>query len=85
MTGKKQEVIEALLRKMFEYAGYVPPVQNLHETKSSWLNNYTMSNEAKARWINWGTSYLERELGLNRSRAQMEMQMVDLSFGLKSL
>ena len=45
--NKKQQVTETLLSKMFEYAGYPAPNQNLRETKSEWYNNYKISNSAK--------------------------------------
>ena len=84
MNERKYQIIQELLEKMFEYAGHYPPNQTLRETKRDWYNNYTMSKEAKQQWIAWGTTHLQSEMGLPRDRAATEMQMLDLTFGLKS-
>ena len=82
--NKKYEVTETLLNKMFEYAGHYPPNTNLRETKQDWYNQYQMSNESKLQWINWGTGYIEQEFGVSKDRAKKEMEMLAITFGLKS-
>ena len=82
--NKKYQVTEALLSKMFEYAGYPAPNQNLRETKSEWYNSYQMSNSSKLQWINWGTNYIHQELGVTKDRAKLEMEMLAMTFGLKT-
>ena len=83
MNEKKYQLIQELLEKMFEYAGHYPPNQNLRETKRDWYNNYHISKEAKKLWMNWATNRLQSEMGLTHSRAELEIQMLDVSFGLK--
>jgi hypothetical protein len=82
--NKKQEVTETLLSKMFEYAGYPAPNQNLRETKSQWYGNYQISNSAKLQWMDWGANYIQQELGVTKDRAKLEMYMLAMTFGLKS-
>ena len=82
--NKKYQVTQELLAKMFEFAGYSVPNENLRETKSQWHNQYQMSNASKLQWINWGTNYIQQELGVPKDRAKLEMEMLAMTFGLKS-
>lgn len=82
--NKKYEVTEALLSKMFEFAGYLPPNQNLRDTKAQWYNNYQMRSTDKTQWINWGANYIQQELGIPKDRAKNEMEMLAMTFGLKT-
>ena len=82
--NKKQEVTETLLSKMFEYAGYPAPNQNLRGTKSEWYGNYQISNSAKLQWMDWGANYIQQELGVTKDRAKLEMYMLAMTFGLKT-
>jgi hypothetical protein len=82
--NKKYQVTEALLSKMFEYAGYPAPNQNLRETKSEWYGNYQMSNANKLQWMDWGANYIQQELGVTKDRAKLEMYMLAMTFGLKT-
>lgn len=82
--NKKYEVTETLLSKMFEFAGYPAPNSNLRQTKSEWYGNYQMSNVSKKQWINWGSNYIQQELGVTKDRAKMEMEMLAMTFGLKT-
>ena len=82
--NKKYQVTETLLSKMFEYAGYPAPNQNLRETKSEWYGNYQMSNANKSQWMDWGANYIQQELGVTKDRAKLEMYMLAMTFGLKT-
>ena len=82
--NKKYEVTETLLSKMFEFAGYLPPNQNLRDTKAQWYGNYQISNSAKLQWMDWGANYIQQELGVTKDRAKLEMYMLAMTFGLKS-
>ena len=82
--NKKYEVTEALLSKMFEFAGYLPPNTNLRQTKSEWYGNYQMSNANKSQWMDWGANYIQQELGVTKDRAKLEMYMLAMTFGLKT-
>lgn len=82
--NKKYEVTQTLLSKMFEIAGYPSPNQNLRETKSQWYNNYQMSKADKTQWIHWGANYIQQELGIPKDRAKNEMEMLAITFGLKT-
>lgn len=82
--NKKYEVTETLLSKMFEFAGYPAPNSNLRQTKSEWYNNYQMSKVDKIQWLNWGTEYLQQALNIPKDRAKFEIEMLDISFGLKT-
>jgi hypothetical protein len=82
--NKKYQVTETLLSKMFEYAGYPAPNQNLRETKSEWYGNYQMSNANKLQWMDWGANYIQQELGVTKDRAKLEMYMLAMTFGLKT-
>jgi len=81
---KRTEIINELLKKMFEFSGNYPPYENLRETQNQWRGMYSMPQDAKIKWLNWGTGYLQKEMGLSQSRAQMEMQMLDQMWGLKT-
>lgn len=82
--NKKQQIIQELLSKMFEFAGHNAPNQNLRDTKSEWFGNYQMSKESRLEWLNWGTGFLHKELQLPKDRAKLEMEMLALTFGLKT-
>lgn len=82
--ANRNEMIEELLQKMFEFAGHNVYYSNLLENKAHWRTLYTMPQDAKVRWLNWGAGYLQKRLGLNSTRAQAEMQMLDAMYGLKT-
>lgn len=82
--ANRAEIIQTLLEKMFEYAGYPAPNGNLRETKKDWHSNYYMRSTDKDMWVAWGTRYLQTELGLSKDRAGLEMDILSLSFGLKT-
>lgn len=85
MSRTRADIIEELLQKQFEFAGhYVYYGNKLVENHIHWRTLYTMPQDAKVRWLNWGAGFLQRELGLNQSRAQTEMQMLDVMYGLKT-
>jgi hypothetical protein len=82
--NKKDIIIEAVLRKMFEYAGQVVYYENLKESKSEWQPYFKMPKENKDKWLVWGTNYLAKELNLPHQRAVFEMNALDMVFGLKT-
>jgi hypothetical protein len=82
--NKKDIIIEAVLKKMFEYAGQVPYYDNLKETKSQWQPYLKIPADNKKKWIAWGTHYLQTELGISQSRAEFEMKALDMVYGLKT-
>lgn len=82
--NKKDIIIEAVLQKMFEYAGQVVYYENLKESKNEWQPYFTIPKENKDKWIAWGTNYLAKELNLPQSRAEFEMIALDKVFGLKT-
>jgi hypothetical protein len=82
--NKKDIIIEAVLHKMFEYAGQVVYYENLKESKNEWQPYFTIPKENKEKWLAWGTNYLAKELELPQSRAKFEMDALDKVFGLKT-
>ena len=58
--NKKDIIIEAVLQKMFEYAGQVVYYENLKESKNEWQQYFTMPKENKEKWLLWGTNYLAK-------------------------
>lgn len=82
--NKKDEIIENVLQKMFEYAGQSIHYENLKESKSQWQPYFTIPKENKEKWLEWGTKYLAKELNLPQSRAKFEMDTLDKVFGLKT-
>lgn len=80
----RNEIINELLIKMFEYAGITPPYQDLKSTKDQWRNSYMMHQEAKIKWLNWCKSVLQERLGVAPDRCEFEAMALDLTYGLKT-
>lgn len=83
--ASRKELIEQLLQKQFEFGGhYVYYGNSLIENHNHWRTLYTIPQDAKVRWLNWGAGFLQKELGLSQSRSQAEMEMLDTMYGLKT-
>lgn len=80
----RNELINEMLKKMFEYASITPPYDDLRSTKDKWQSVYSMPQDAKIKWLNWGAGFLKQRFGVDGERAKDEMEMMDTMYGLKT-
>jgi len=51
---------------------------------SYWYTKYVVTPEQEVNFINWGSDYLQKTLGLTQKQSEMEMDWFILQWGLKS-
>lgn len=83
MRKKKIDVAETLINKMFEIAGHNVTYDDIKERKDNWYQQYTMTEQQNKEWREWGISFLKKQGGVLKARADKEMAFFDLMYGLK--
>jgi hypothetical protein len=71
-----------------QIAGYNLTAHDLAEeaktvTGKEWYNKYTMTREQEKKWMEWGTDYLRKFLKHSSRQAHLNMQMMNLAYGLR--
>lgn len=85
---KEAFAAETLINAMMQIAGYNLTAHDLaKETKTiegeEWYKKYTMTREQEKEWMEWGTDYLRKFLKQTNRQAYLNMQMMNLAYGLR--
>lgn len=81
---KRKEVAFALIDKQLELAGVGKTLQELIDAgENEYYSNYTINFEQHQKWLDWAVPYVMKKLRHHKSWAMQEVQMLDLSHGLK--
>ena len=79
---KREQAVIDLLNQMFVIAGHNVTYEDIKGKTDNWWNEWTMTiahaDERKA----WGAEYLRKNLKLNKTLAEKEMQWINLQWGL---
>lgn len=81
----KTNIVKDIIDQMFIIAGY-PEVgyDDIINRKDEWYLQWTMTEEQRQEWINWGVSYFRKKKRWNKKTAEREMAFIDLYCGLKT-
>lgn len=84
MTQKTNH-IKDVIDQMFIIAGY-PEVgyDDIIGRKDQWYLQWTMTEDQRKEWIDWGVAYFRKKKRWNKKLAEREMAFIDLYCGLKS-
>lgn len=80
---KRDQSLKDIINKMFELAGYAIRYDDLIGRTDDWFTQYTMTEEQYDQWKLWGQKYLMKQLKLTEKKADYEMSMVGLMYGLR--
>ena len=79
---REQAVID-LLNQMFVIAGHNVTYDDINGRTDNWWAEWTMTVAQGDQWKAWGADYLRKNLKLNKTLAEKEMQWMNLQWGLK--
>ena len=80
---KREQALVDLLNQMFIIAGHNVTYEDIKGRKDNWWTEWTMTTTQADEWKAWGADYLRKNLKLNKTLAEKEMQWVNLQWGLK--
>ena len=85
MTDKKRlEIVTTMINKMFEIAGHAVTYDDIVNRKDDWYTQWTMTKDQNEEWRKWGIAYFRKKARFTKYRAEREMAMFDLMYGLKT-
>lgn len=76
-----QSVID-LINQMFKIAGHTVTYEDIKDRKDPWFKEYTMTEKQYDKWKKFGVKYLMKKLDMTEFKAQKEMAMFGLMYGL---
>jgi hypothetical protein len=80
---KRDQSLKDIINKMFELAGYAIRYDDLLDRSDDWFNQFTITEDQYDEWKTWGRKYLMSQLKLTAKKADYEMSMVGLMYGLR--
>lgn len=83
---QKTNIAKDLIDQMFIIAGY-PDVgyDDVIGRKDNWYQQWTMTEDQRKEWIEWGVNYIRKKKRRSKHLAQREMAFIDLYCGLKTV
>lgn len=83
LQEKKDIFIVDVINKMFEIAGHDVTFDDIKDRKDDWYAQWTMTMEHNDIWKEWGIREMKKRFKYNKQRAEREMGMISLMWGLK--
>ena len=80
---KREQAVIDLLNQMFVIAGHSVTYEDIKGRTDNWWADWTMTMAQADQWKAWGIDYLRKNLKLNKTLAEKEMQWMNLQWGLK--
>lgn len=80
---KREQAVIDLLNQMFVIAGHNVTYEDVKGRTDNWWAEWTMTTAQADQWKAWGIDYLRKNLKLNKTLAEKEMQWMNLQWGLK--
>ena len=80
---KREQAVIDLLNQMFVIAGHNVTYDDIKGRTDNWWAEWTMTVAQGDQWKAWGTDYLRKNLKLNKTLAEKEMQWMNVQWGLK--
>ena len=82
---QKTNLVEDLINQMFIIAGHQVSYNDILDRKDDWYRQWTMTDEQRKEWIDWGIEYLRKKKRWPKKLAEREMAFLDLYCGLKNV
>jgi hypothetical protein len=80
---KREQAVIDLLNQMFVIAGHNVTYDDIKGRTDNWWAEWTMTVAQGDQWKAWGIDYLRKNLKLNKTLAEKEMQWMNVQWGLK--
>ena len=80
---KREQAVIELLNQMFVIAGHSVTYEDIKGRTDNWWAEWTMTTAQADQWKAWGVDYLRKNLKLNKTLAEKEMQWMNVQWGLK--
>jgi hypothetical protein len=80
---KREQAVIDLLNQMFVIAGHDVTYDDIKGRTDNWWSDWTMTVAQGDQWKAWGIDYLRKNLRLNKTLAEKEMQWINVQWGLK--
>jgi hypothetical protein len=80
---KREQAVVDLLNQMFVIAGHNVTYDDIKGRTDNWWTDWTMTVAQGDQWKAWGVDYLRKNLKLNKTLAEKEMQWMNVQWGLK--
>jgi len=82
MVKNKLNIGKDIIDQMFIIAGHDLRYDDIVGRKDNWFQQYTMTEDQRKEWIDWGIKYLKKKRYYKKI-AEREMAWIDLFYGLK--
>jgi hypothetical protein len=83
MIDKRLQTSKDIINKMMEIAGYDVTFDDLVKEEDGWYARYTMTQKQNDEWREWSMNKLMKDRGMTKRKAEYEMSMMDLAYGLR--
>ena len=80
---KREQAVIDLLNQMFVIAGHSVTYEDIKGRTDNWWAEWTMTTAQADQWKAWGIEYLRKNLKINKTLAEKEMQWINVQWGLK--
>ena len=80
---KREQAVIDLLNQMFVIAGHSVTYEDIKGRTDNWWAEWTMTTTQADQWKAWGIDYLRKNLKINKTLAEKEMQWMNVQWGLK--
>lgn len=78
-----EQLVEALINRMFEIAGHDVRYVDIKDRKDNWYQQYTMTMAQRNEWVTFGEKLIKENTVMGKYNSEKEMRFFDLMYGLK--
>jgi len=77
------DMVKDIINTMFIIAGHDVTYEDIKDRKDKWYEEWTMTPEQEAKWMEWMVAYFRKHRKLTVRYAQQSASMYNLMWGLK--
>lgn len=77
------DMVKDIINTMFIIAGHDVSYEDIKDRKDKWYEEWTMTPEQEAKWMEWMVAYFRKHRKLTIRYAQQSASMYNLMWGLK--
>jgi len=77
------DMVKDIINTMFIIAGHDVSYEDIKDRKDKWYEEWTMTPEQEAKWMEWMVAYFRKHRKLTVRYAQQSASMYNLMWGLK--
>ena len=77
------DMVKDIINTMFIIAGHDVTYEDIKDRKDKWYEEWTMTPEQEAKWMEWMVAYFRKHRKLTVRYAKTSASMYNLMWGLK--